>query len=122
MQDVYLWMLEELRSAYPQTVKVPGRYGGYVRVAVEQNPEWYRQLCERHKQPRRRYPKPRTIIRRVHVLRVLESLASGVHLDGLYAERIRSVAADFYDVVMDQMQNMKSQAEHEAELATLPEF
>jgi hypothetical protein len=39
MREVYRWMLDELLGRRPETVKVPGREGGYIRVPVETNPE-----------------------------------------------------------------------------------
>ena len=92
MNEIYTWMLEELRASYPVTVKVPSQQGGYIRVAVSTNPEWYRELCKRHQGPRTgRYSRPRTIIRRWLVLKTLNKLIAGDER-GVYAKRIKAVA------------------------------
>jgi hypothetical protein len=83
-----LLLLEELESSWPETCKVPGRYGGYIRVPVSTNCEWYRRLCRRYLSRRRRYPKPRTIIKRCHTIIALKRIAAGNQV-GVYAERLR---------------------------------
>jgi|GEM_PF-2676617 len=80
-------LFDELESHFPETCKVPGRFGGYVRVAVQQNCEWYRRLCRKHLASRKRYPKPRTIIRRCHTLAALKRIAAG-NAEGVCAERL----------------------------------
>ena len=70
-------MLEELDSGYLEVCKVPGRQGGYVRVVCNCNAEWYRVFCRRFERGRRRYRKPRTIIRRCHTRKALLHLAAG---------------------------------------------
>lgn len=95
MRDVFLMMKEELESSYPETIKIPGREGGYVRCPVSVNAEWYHHFCEQFKASRRRYPKPRTIIKRGHVLKALDRLANG-NTDGVYAERLVGFAEDWY--------------------------
>jgi len=95
MIDVFSMMAEELESSYPETIKIPGREGGYIRVPVAVNAEWYRVFCGLFTAPRRRYPKPRTIIRRCDCLRALRRLAEG-NQDGVYAERLIEFAQDWY--------------------------
>lgn len=95
MRDVFLMMKEELESSYPETIKIPGKEGGYIRVPVSVNAEWYRIFCERHKTRSRRFPKPRTVIKRVDTLRALDRLAQG-NTEGVYAERLLSVIEEFY--------------------------
>lgn len=80
-------LLEELQSSYPETCKVPNGNGGYVRVPVSVNTEWYRRFCRQYLSVRRRYPKPRTLIRRCHTIKALERIAQG-NLRGVYAERL----------------------------------
>jgi hypothetical protein len=101
MREVYRWMLDELLGRRPHTIKVPGREGGYIRVPVETNPEWYRELCEGHKSRSRRFPKLRTVIRRRHVLQALVLLADGQKVDTVYAERIKAVAEKYRDVIQE---------------------
>ena len=105
MQEVYTWMLNELLGQRPVTLKVPSPQGGCVRVAVETNPEWYRELCENNKVVRRRYPKLRTVIRRCDVLRGLVLLADGQKIETAYAERIKEVARKYRDIIAERNTN-----------------
>lgn len=86
-ERVAIEMLEELESGYLEVCKVPGRDGGYVRVAVSVNCEWYSRFCRRFLVSRRRYPKLRTIIRRCHTIRALQRIATG-KVDGVYVKRL----------------------------------
>ena len=122
MREIYQLMFEELQSTRPHTVKIIGRHGNYVRVAMERNPEWYRALCERYKSSRRNYPKPRTIIRREDVLRTLSRLANCLPCKGVYAERIRDVANDYCNAILAIKRNVKSDEKYRAEMALLPAF
>jgi len=80
-------MLRELlESSFPETAKVPGRDGGYVRVPVSVNTEWYRQFCARHETLRGR--KMRTIIKRCHTIRALQRIEAG-DCKGEYAKRLK---------------------------------
>jgi hypothetical protein len=90
MEAVLQYMLDELESRYPETIKVPTDSGGYVRVPVQQNAEWYRYLCRRNTVSRRRYPKPRTIIRRCHTIAALRRMLRGDR-ETVYAQRILDV-------------------------------
>ncbi len=80
-------LLDELDAGRLEVCKVRGREGGYIRVVVEVNAEWYRQFCRQWEAPRRRYPKPRTIIKRCHTRRGLEKIANGGG-KGVYVERL----------------------------------
>lgn len=95
MKSVFQLMLNELLSSYPETIKIPSVHGGYVRVAVAVNAEWYRWFCKRHLRGRRRYPKPRTIIKRRDTIRALRRLICG-NYRGVYAERLLSFVQCFY--------------------------
>lgn len=81
-----------LEGGYPEVIKVPGRQGRYIRVSVSVNAEWYRRFCKRYLTTRRRYPKPRTLIRRHAVVRGLKNLIRGRH-NTVYAQRL----IDFID-------------------------
>lgn len=61
--------------------------GGYIRAPVSWNAPWYQRLCGAHTASRRRYPKPRTIIRRQHTIVALRRMLRG-DMTGVYAERI----------------------------------
>lgn len=90
VQIVALELAAELEASRLSVCKVPSR-NGYVRVAVTRNPEWYQWLCGTWKRPRRRYPKPRTIIRRPDTLRTLRRLANGEPTGPVYRVRIMEV-------------------------------
>lgn len=79
-------MLRELlESSFPETIKVPGREGGYVRVPVSVNTEWYRRFCADYETMRGR--KMRTIIKRCHTIQALRRMGAG-NFAGVYAERL----------------------------------
>ncbi len=94
--DILKFMLDELRGNRLEVIKVPGRDGGYIRRAITRNCEWYRRLCDNHKKPRKRYPRPRTIIKRCDTIRTLERMIAG-NLGGLYAERLTHIAENVAD-------------------------
>lgn len=79
---------EELDSQRLWVIKIPSREGeGYVRVPLTQNPLWYQQLCSEYEKKRKRYPKPRTYIKRINTLKALRRISFG-NFRGVYAERI----------------------------------
>lgn len=91
IQEAAWWMLSELREQRLEVVKING-----LRVAVSQNPEWYRQLCETHAYRRRRRPKVRTIIKRMHVIRTLRSIVDEKQdMDTVYAQRLLPFIEDY---------------------------
>lgn len=73
--------------------------GGSValRVADSQNPDWYMKFCAAYAPSARSKPrqrkKPDTFIKRAHVLRALDELASG-KCETVYAQRLLPVVAD----------------------------
>ena len=81
-------MLMELAEQRLEVVLIPSllpdvaERGGMIRAAVNRNPQWYQQLCSQYPPQR---TKPRrgkrgerdTAIKRRHVLRALEEIASG---------------------------------------------
>lgn len=97
MRDVFAMMAEELQGSYLEVVKVPSVYGGYIRVPVSVNAEWYQAFCRRYTAGRRKYPKSRTIIKRQDTLRALARLQAGNHR-GVYAERLIRFCRDWYDM------------------------
>lgn len=80
-------LLEELQSNWLEVCKVPGREGGYIRVPVSVNCDWYRRFCRNYKRSRRRYPKARTIIKRQHTEAALRRMIAG-DFGGVYAGRL----------------------------------
>lgn len=81
---------EELAGAKLTVMK--WRLGdGWVRGPIVTNPEWYQRFCARHESPRKRYPKPRTIIRRPETLRVLKRIANAIPCSGFYYESLMEI-------------------------------
>ncbi len=90
-------MLSELQGnrlevALLERADEDGESRGNRLVVVSQNAGWYRVLCGNHLTTRRRYPKPRTVIRRVHTVRALKRMMSGDRTS-VYAQRILDVMA-----------------------------
>jgi hypothetical protein len=81
-------LLEELEAGWLEVIKAPGRDGGYVRVPISANAEWYRRFCRQYEVRRKRYPKPRTIIKRCHTIKALRRLMDG-QKDGIYVDRLK---------------------------------
>lgn len=94
MRDIFTLMLDELQGSYPETCKIPSVHGGYIRVAVAVNAEWYRSFCRMYMNARRRFPKARTIIRRQTTINALRRLIVG-NYHGIYAERLVAFAHHF---------------------------
>ena len=95
MRDIFAVMAEELEGSWLEVCKIPSRHGGYIRVPVSVNAEWYQKFCGRHLSRRRRYPKYRTIIKRRDTLNALRRLQSG-NYKGVYAERLLDFVEWFY--------------------------
>jgi hypothetical protein len=81
-------LLSDLNAGYLEVAKVPSRQGGYIRVPVSVNAEWYRRFCKRYLTTRRKYPKPRTLIRRCHTEAALRRIIDGRQTDTEYARRL----------------------------------
>ena len=82
--------LDELDEGYLEVCKVPSRDGGYIRICMSVNAEWYRAFCKRNMIGRKRYPKPRTIIKRCHTIAALRRIVTG-NAGGVYGERLIEV-------------------------------
>lgn len=80
-------LLEELQSHWLEVCKIESRHGGYIRVPVSVNAEWYRRFCRKYQSSRHKYPKLRTIIRRETTINALRRIMRG-DLSGVYAERL----------------------------------
>ncbi len=86
-------LLDELEGGWLEVAKVPNQNGGYIRVAVSTNAEWYRRFCGRHLGSRKRYPKLRTFIKRCHTVAALKRIIQGER-EGCYVERLLEVMAN----------------------------
>lgn len=87
-------MHDELASTRLEVTLIPAPTPQHehhmVRAVCSQNPAWYRQLCAmypKHRSTPRRGRKPDTAIKRAHVLRALNELASG-RCETTYAYRL----------------------------------
>jgi len=98
MSDTFAELLAELESHRLEVALFPARHPRHethcVRVAVGQNPTWYRRLCAAHPSSRRRSKTaPDTRIRRANVLAVLGALAAGKPTRSRYAAALTQEAA-----------------------------
>jgi hypothetical protein len=84
-------MLEELKAMRLEVIKLPSKEGGYIRVAVSVNCNWYKELCSMYLRSYKRRPKPRTIIRRQHTVKALQRMLKGDKTT-VYAQRILPIA------------------------------
>ena len=78
-------LLEELQSTRLEVIKVPARDGGYVRLTVNRNCDWYRDFCASYTRFRRQ--RDRTIIKRCHTITALKRIQAGDRLTE-YAKRL----------------------------------
>ena len=87
-------MLNELESSDLEVCEIPGSNGGYIRVPISVNLQWYRRFCAQYQTTRRRHPKPRTIIRRCHTIAALRRIIAG-NRSGVYAGRLISLIDEY---------------------------
>lgn len=114
------YMKEDLEASRPLTIKVIGRDGGYIRVPVTQNPEWYRALCSAHKRYRlnRKWRRPRTIIKRCNTLKALDRMMDG-NFTGVYAERLIEIVREYAAMIR---RHRRAASAGRSALIDLPEF
>jgi hypothetical protein len=104
MQQAAWLMLEELKANRLEVVLVKSKRDPRVKIrqVVNANPKWYSELCEQHKQARKRYRRPRTIIKRWWTIRVLEKFVDGsIRLNDPYPQRL----LPFIEDIAQQFQN-----------------
>ena len=94
-QKILEVMLDELRSFKLEVIKVPSRDGGYIRLAVCTNCEWYREFCGNHTKYRR--GRHRTYIKRCHTIAALQRMIDG-DITTTYAKRLEQVIYDYREV------------------------
>ncbi len=74
--------------------KRPSNEGGCIRVNADENPRWYRRLCEKYPSSRvTRRGKHDTVLRRANVLCTLRVMSSGKNSRSKYAPELRQIAA-----------------------------
>ena len=92
-------MREELQSSRLEVGLAPPpepRHEGHmIRVVLERNCLWYRQLCARFSSSRKG-TRTRTAIKRRETLRALNSLLAGTPAAGIYAHRIMDAARSYW--------------------------
>lgn len=89
MRQIAWYMLDELLASRLEVVKV-----GTLRAVQSENAGWYREFCAAFKQPRKKYPRPRTIIKRCHTVRALRRIVDG-DSGTVYADRLMSFVEDY---------------------------
>jgi hypothetical protein len=95
-------LLEEIEGGWLEVAKVPGNQGGYIRVPVSVNAEWYSRFCQKYESRRSsRFPKHRTIIKRCHTIAALEQIISG-RQKGVYIERLQPFLEEVHMSVIDR--------------------
>ncbi len=101
-QQVATYMLDELEAGWLEVAKVESQQGGYIRVCMSVNCEWYSRFCRAHEGFRRtrRWKKARTIIKRCHTIRALKRIIAG-EMDSVYAERLEPF-------IREQIESMKA--------------
>lgn len=94
MKEAYQLMYDELDSTMLEVGLAPApdpqHCGHMIRVVMDRNPKWYRELCERY--PSTRKGKVRTKIKRGCTLRVLGRLARGEPVSSEYAGDFKVIA------------------------------
>jgi len=84
-------MLDELRSFKLEVIKIPSRDGGYIRLVVCANCEWYREFCSNYTKFRR--GRDRTYIKRCHTIIALQRMING-DITSEYARRLEWIICD----------------------------
>jgi len=80
IRSVAAELLAELEAHRLVVIKFRTTHEGdetWRRAAISSNPRWYSRLCRREEKSRRRYPKPRTVVRRPHTLTALRRIVAG---------------------------------------------
>lgn len=91
-QGIFEAMLDELRAFKPETIKIPARNGGYIRIPIITNCPWYREFCASYTRFRR--GRDRTIIKRCHTIEALKRMQCGDRTT-TYAQRLLLAAGSY---------------------------
>ena len=109
------WMLDDLKKMRLRVVLIPCQEEDNVcamrRVAVEQNPVWYQDLCALHESNRkkRRHKKhPDTRIKRRNVLSILRTIQKRGASISKYADELLEIAAELERSVFDDTYNVRN--------------
>jgi hypothetical protein len=111
-------LLDELLSRRLEVVKIPSG-DGYIRVPIITNPEWYSKICKRFLNSRKRYPKPRTIIRRCNMIAALNNIISrrykscgGLRQDTEYFKRLKPTLRERLEYIRETPQVAVESSNH----------
>ena len=98
---VFRWMADDLErndlvvSLVP--APEPNHVGHCIRVVESRNPEWYRQLCQRHTSHRSPHHRPRTKWRKRDAIRLCRRLAAGRGTCSAYLDDLIAAAESLLD-------------------------
>ncbi len=96
LADTIEEMMWELMDNKPQTDKIrsPTHEGSFNRVPTVTNPEWYQKMCAAFPRPDRggQKKKPRTVVKRRHILEVFRVLLKNGKSKSKYAGYITDEA------------------------------
>ena len=87
IREIAIAMLEELEGNYLEVIKIRKSDGTWARIAVSKNAEWYSAFCKKYLSTRRKYPRPRTFIKRNDTIKALRKIIRG-ETDGIYIDRL----------------------------------
>lgn len=87
-------MLDDLDRCKLHVIKIR-KDGGWVRLAIESNPDWYRNFCSEYMKRRRKYPKIRTLIKRCHTINALRKIANDSDIMTPYVCRLLPYVDDY---------------------------
>lgn len=100
--NYYGFMYEDLKSNCLKVCLIDApekQHSGHkIRVAFEQNPDWYRKLClvypSKRKSQKRKFD---TAIKRAAIIRMLESLKSGKPVKSKYIKDLKQIAQNMQE-------------------------
>lgn len=91
----------------PSQIEDCAKDGGMIRVAYNQNVDWYRKLCECYSCTRYKKRNPRkdyTKIKRANIIYILSTLIKNGKSRSKYAEDLRDIAIEIKDMY-DKLEN-----------------
>lgn len=118
-QKILEAMLDELRSFRLEVIKVPSRDGGYVRLVICANCEWYREFCNNYTKFRR--GRDRTYIKRCHTIAALQRMING-DVTSTYAQRLEQVVYDNMIYYINMMRRERRRQKREKKNRVIEEL
>ncbi len=80
----------------------------WIRGTIVTNPDWYQRFCAQHEYPRKRYPKPRTKIKKFRTLSQLDRIAKGLPTSGFYYDCLMKIIHDEFEFRQFQPQSKEA--------------